>query len=180
MILGINCIVPATLKPVTLDEVKRFCRIDDTNEDDSINELIDSAIDYYEGFTRTTIMEKQWEVYYSELKGQMYMPRPILNSVNGIYIRHYDNSEAEIDSSNYSVFTGKSGFINFNNMIFVHYSQLHAAPYRIVINCGYTSINDVPNDIKTLIKRIILEQYETNSISDKLKSDLNAKKVYLT
>ncbi len=56
MPLTITVVTPPTAEPITLDQAKEHCRIDGTEQDNTIRSYIAAARGYVETFTRRTLM----------------------------------------------------------------------------------------------------------------------------
>lgn len=129
---------------ITLDEVKNFLRLDtsDTSQDEFLQSLLDSAIDYVERQTRLTLTETVFEVsfkdtnlYCVELRKNPFVS---LNSatVDG---EVYDISNIEVDNTRYPY-------------AFLDFDCLCVEDATINFTAGYS---ETPEGLKNLVLSIV-------------------------
>lgn len=88
---------------LTLTDVKKFLRIDGTDEDDVLNDLIKSARDYAEKYQNRKLITQTWELYLDEWPNGFIEISPSLQSVTSVKYTTKDGVENTFDSSNYIV-----------------------------------------------------------------------------
>jgi uncharacterized phiE125 gp8 family phage protein len=60
--MGLVCMVPPSLEPVTLAEAKAFLRIEDSTEDQVVTDLITAARQYVENRTGRALITQTWQL----------------------------------------------------------------------------------------------------------------------
>ena len=90
--------------PVSLSEAKNWLRVDYTEDDSLITELIESATTQVEEFTGYCMREKVYEFYYDEAKDFVEFPYRPLAEVQ--LVEYYDGS-GWLGFSNYRIINGR-------------------------------------------------------------------------
>lgn len=116
--------------PVTLAQVKQYLRIDENDEDSTLNDLLASAVDWLQRETRTTIPTTQW-IWQTCYRPIIAVTMPPLVSVESINC----NGET-VDPSTYQVTSGKPGRIKFTS------TPAGVLDYPLIINftAGYATV----------------------------------------
>lgn len=181
----LNIAVQPIAEPVSLDEAKLFLRVSDTSEDDLISSLITSARSYCEVCTRRCFMTTTFDYYLDSFgtisggyfnrlnrqnptltnflpnTGYISLPRPPLQSVTSI--RYYDTQDVlqTVNTSAYIVKLGSEGIgavtVQYGSLFPIALSQIDSVIIRFV--AGYTSVDTVPEGIKTAIKFLVNHWY---------------------
>jgi len=60
--MGLSLVTGPSTYPVTADEAKLHCRIDGTDENTLVDDLIAAATDYVEQYTGRAIVSQTWKV----------------------------------------------------------------------------------------------------------------------
>ena len=88
----LKLVTPASLLPVTLEEVKEHLRVDDDDEDDLIGIYLDAAIAHAESFMGRALVDQTWDYYldsFPDCGGWIELPRqPVLE------VSAFDNGES--------------------------------------------------------------------------------------
>lgn len=95
---------PAT-EPVTLAEAKAHLRVEHTESDGLITDLITAARQYCEGFQNRQYITAVWELWLDAWpdKDYIHIPRPPLQSVASVKYFGTDNTECTMDPAEYFV-----------------------------------------------------------------------------
>jgi uncharacterized phiE125 gp8 family phage protein len=152
---------------ITLEQAKRQCRIDGTDDDAEISELIDEMTEFAETeldgsrqFLTATYDVPVCGFWYGELP----IPRPPLASVT--HIKYYDASTdtlTTLSSSYYLVRTPWRGPGTIELAPDYEWPDVYTDrtyPVTIRFVAGYGDIDDVPNAIKRAVRLLVKWQYE--------------------
>lgn len=98
------------IEPVTLDEVKVQCRVDHNEDDAYLTTLITVAREWCEEYVKRAFIEQTWECGYEcwPCDGVFELVRPNTLDVESFIYRDADDTEVEIDESNFIVEDGAS------------------------------------------------------------------------
>lgn len=185
---GIRTITAPTEEPIELDEMKDYLKVDTDTEDGLILDLISVAREYAEKYMRRAIMTQTilysldgvpvdydnsnlpsdwpWSLVPAG-KGFIELPRPQLQSVTAV--KYYDtaNTEHTFSTANYYVDTYADVGRVALNLGCVWPSELRSVDsIRIEYVAGYSSIVDVPMQIKSGIKRAVAYWYQNRGDVD--------------
>jgi uncharacterized phiE125 gp8 family phage protein len=168
-------VTSATGEPITLAEAKEHLRVNTTDNDDYITNLITVARQRVEEITNRKLMPQTWKVYYDAWpsSGDNYdhidLPYPPLSTVPSTGIV-YTNSDG--DSTTFSSTAWASDTVSEPGRVVLEYDDdwptetLHNRnPIAIEFQCGYSGSTAVPERIKQAIKIILAELYEQREIS---------------
>lgn len=101
--MALKLITAPTAEPVTLAEAKLHLRVDTTDEDTLITNMIQTAREYCEGFQNRAYLDQEWELVLDEFPAANHIeiPRPPLQSV--VSLTYVDNTGASTvwDAANY-------------------------------------------------------------------------------
>jgi len=174
-----------TLEPVTVTECKQYMRVDSTDDDDLITDMIIAARELCEQHTRrkfittgitlaldafpVTRRESWWDGVrdgaITELNGyakKIQLPFPPAISVASITTYDESNASAVYSASNYRLDT--DGNILLNDGAIWPINLRDADAVRIVYTCGYgASPTAVPYAIKQAIKMTVAALYDDRS-----------------
>lgn len=163
--MAIRVIIPPTVEPVTLDEVKTWCRIDatgdtvaDAADDALLSSLITAAREEAENLTRRAFLEQTLELTLPTFPrwGQgVELSRPPLAEVASVAYFDADNASVTMDEAAYvvlnasdavpsSLYPAPGGF----------WPDTYPRPDAVTIRyaAGWTDAASVPENIKTWIK----------------------------
>jgi len=160
--MGLKQTSAPSVEPVTTAEAKSHLRVDISDDDTLIAELIKAARQLAEAFTRRQFITATYELKTNELAEIIALPRPPLQSVTSIKYVDTSGDTQTASSSLYGVDT-------------------HAEPGRIILAHGQTwptvrdeenavtitykagygdAGSDVPEALKAAIKLIVGDLYE--------------------
>lgn len=170
--MSYTVITPATLKPLTVQEVKDFLRVDSDAEDTLLGVLIDAATEvaqhYLGRFLLTTVVEEFYDFFpvyktgvdpFQGDRNIIYLSRGPVQSVASVKYIDGNGDEQTVTSTDYRTDLvseparimpdhGWYGTKDTVNAVIVRYTS------------GYTQASDVPANIKVALLLIIAEMYE--------------------
>jgi len=153
-----------TSEGVSLSMVKTYLRItqDNTCEDELLNNLISTARQCFEGFTRRTLIETTFKTYRDIWESIYELRRSPLVSITSVQYYDVDNVLQTVDSANYYNTDEEfySKLIFNNNFDFPTLYEREQA-VLITFKAGYAdTIDKVPAKIKTALLEHIMAMYE--------------------
>ncbi len=170
--MSFSIITPASLKALTVQEVKDYLRVDSSDEDTLLGVLIDAATqigEHYLGrFLLTTVIEEFYDffpVYKTGVnpfrgdKNIVYLSRGPVQSITHVKYIDGNGNERTVSASDYNTDLvseparimpeeGWQATKDTVNAVIVRYT------------CGHTQASDVPANIKVALLLIIGEMYE--------------------
>jgi uncharacterized phiE125 gp8 family phage protein len=149
-----------TTEPITLADAKLHCRVDGTDEDTLITELIIAARQYVEGLTRRPLITQSWTYYADDFDYDIEL-KANLQSVTSINYIDTDGNSQLLDTANYSVDT-------FADVGVVYPAYGLSWPYARCVNnsvaiefvAGYGAAADVPSPITQAMLLLIGHFYQ--------------------
>ena len=152
---------PAPEQALTLAEAKAHLRVDHTDDDDYIAELIKSA--FYQAETKTwrALLTQTWDIYFDNFpfsNQQIILPKPPLVTVDSIKYQDNDDNEQTWSDTEYVVDT-----VSEPGRVYPvpngSYPSAYLKPKSVVIQftAGYTTI---PDEIKHWLKVWIADAYD--------------------
>lgn len=150
-------------EPVTLQEARDQCRLDDDVEDGLISEYIAAARDYAERVTGLPLMPQTVTLYADKFCGEMVL-KPNLISVESVKYIDSDGVLQTITPADYTV-DDKS----IIGTVYPAYSKQWPAArceknaVQIEFKCGFESRAKVPDTIKSAMKLLINHWHENRS-----------------
>ena len=170
--MSYTIITPATLKALTVQEVKDYLRVDSDAEDTLLGVLIDAATsvaEHYLGrFLLTTVIEEFYDFFpvyktgVDPFRGDrniIYLSRGPVQSVASVKYIDGNGDEITVAGTDY-----RSDLVSEPARIMPEYGwygtkdTVNAVIIRYT--CGYTQASDVPANIKMAMLLIIGEMYE--------------------
>lgn len=157
----LNVKTAPTSEPVTTSEVKTAGRIDTTEFDALIDELITGARKAMEAKTHRTFLTTTYEMYLDRWYDVIELMRPPVQSVGSVEYKDNDGNFVTINADDYFVdtyadpptinpldFWPTIGELDERNRV------------RITYDAGYGDASDVPQQIKAAIKAIVIDMFE--------------------
>lgn len=160
-------------EPVTLSEIKDHLRIDHSDHDTMLENLIQASREWVEQITGRAIVEQTRAVLYQywPAEGVFQLPYPPIQSVDSLKYTDTDGTENTFSSDNYSVVTGREpgqlvlGYNKTWPTAIIHHDEY---PIEIQYVCGYAATTDsppdyqanVPESIKNAIKLDVERRYD--------------------
>lgn len=166
--MALSLVTGVIAEPVSLAEVKTWCRVDASNHTDDalLLSLITAArqsIDGPDGWLGRALMKQTWDLKLDGFPSGdvLYVPLPPLISVTSITYTDTAGSAQTLATTVYAVDTASEPAriaLKYGQSWPSTYSQIDVVTIRLV--CGYTSANAVPQTIKTAIKALVAHLYE--------------------
>lgn len=157
-------IVPPSEQPVTLADVKAWCKVTHTADDAIFTALIAAAAQKAELFTNRVFIERTFTGFFAGLECSiderglyLALRRGPLLSVATIEVT-VDDAQVTISADDYNV-KQSSGF---SRVVFNEFDEsLDDIPYPLQVDftAGYGGAVDVPEPIKTVIREIVCYWY---------------------
>ena len=152
-----------TIEPVTLAEVKNYCRIDEDRDDALIDSLIEAARDQVETRAGRQLITATWNMYLPDFPSIIRLPRPPLQSVTSIT---YVDSAGDAQTESATVYTADTK--SEPGLIHEAYSQswsTHRADADDVVTVTYVAGygdagTDVPEELKIALMMLVRSVYD--------------------
>ena len=183
--MGLKLITPPSQLPITLEEVKERLRVDFSDEDDKIEELITAATRYLDGKNgrlSRALVEQTWELAldafprrrmlrsFSELHhvdpSEITIPLPPLIAIDSIAYTDANGSEQTLSSNQYEVdITSEPARLRPASGTCWPCTKCVMNAVRITFRAGYVDdaeppVMAVPDDIKTAIALHVKSLYD--------------------
>nr|CAD6412973.1 phage gp6-like head-tail connector protein [Rhizobium sp. Q54] len=167
-------VTPATVLPVTVDEVKAALRIDGDDLHDEIETAIRSAVAHYEGWTGVlgiSLVEQTWRVSFGRFEREMYLPLRPVRSITAINWKDADGVPSAVADTEYTLQTDAGGttYASFFNAYSFPTTLFEKAPVSIDYVAGWPVVDGkatTPADLKSAIKmRVQMQIDEAASVN---------------
>ena len=157
------CMIEAPIaEPVSLDEAKRWLKVETEDENEIILTLITSARLYIEQATQRLLLQQSWRVIFSDLdmSGAYLMPLSPVLRLLGLTLRYSDDSEAALSVAN--VRLTKHGD---DTALLIPQSYrtmlINDARFELDVSLGYgPNGHDVPAPIRQALLMLVAYWYE--------------------
>ena len=170
--MSYTIITPASLKALTVQEVKDYLRVDSSDEDTLLGVLIDAATqvaEHYLGrFLLTTVIEEFYDFFpvyktgVDPFRGDrniVYLSRGPVQSVTSLKYVDGNGDEQTVSTDDYrSDLVSEPARIMPEHGWYGTKDTVNAVIVRYT--CGYTQASDVPANIKMAMLLISGEMYE--------------------
>ena len=146
---------PASL-PIVLDDVKEFCRVEDTDNDTLLTAFMSSAVELAENETGQRFISQQWRLDLGGFDSEIVLPYPKFASVDSI--QYYDTANAlQTLSSDYYDADGVGAVGRISLAYGYTYPSVYPRPdaVQITFTCG-DAIANVPQSAKDAMRTICL------------------------
>ena len=159
-----------SIDPVTVDELKLFCRIDGTEEDTLLANFISAATLMTERNLGRALIQQSITLLMDFWPGEIInLPRPPLISITSVATLDEDNTATTYSSSNYYAITqatpGK--LVLRQGVTWPSNTDRSYAGFRVIFLAGYgIGSTQVPQPIREGIKIWASEMYEGRTIDD--------------
>lgn len=138
---------PVEDEPLTLSEVKEWCKIDGTSEDAILTALIIAAREICEQYTCVSFVQREFSCWLNNYNGSTYLPYGPIRSVDAVY----DENLNEVD---FTLRTTDNGFAQINTPRMI---------LKVEYIGGYEAEkgdNELPEALRTALKAQVLYLYE--------------------
>lgn len=152
---------PAAL-PVSLERVKAHCRVDHSEEDDLLTDLIGAATDHLDGWSgvlRRCLVSQAWSVSFDEFADVMRLPFPAL-TIESVTSLNAAGDETTASPSGYALRRDTLGsFVErLTSAIWPAVSNERQA-VTVTFVAGYGDADDVPKAIQSALLLMIGDLY---------------------
>lgn len=159
----LSLVTAPSVEPITLAEAKLHAKIETTDDDTLITNLIVAARRAAETFCGRAFISQVWDAVYDELPGEEYpfpdalvLPRLPLVSVTGAYYTGTDGTETTWAATNYQVDLISGRLIPLQSWP----SRRERSGFRVRWTAGYASAAAVPQEIKQALLEAVTHFYE--------------------
>lgn len=162
--MGLKLITPPATEPVTLAEAKLHLRVDITDDDALITDIITAAREYVETTTRRQFVTATWEYRmdgFPSSGGDIELPRPPLASVSTVKYNDSDGNQQTLSTAEYDVnIDAVVGHVTpaYGKTWPEHRVETDSIQVQYV--AGYGAASAVPSSIKSAIFLMIGHLYE--------------------
>lgn len=140
------------VKPISVVEARRHCRITSTDDDVLLEALIDVAVQYFDGWNGVLgrcMISQTWDQHYDDFRS-MELPFPA-SSITSIYYDDINGADQLIDSDNYAIRRWNTGRTTISAVAPYTWPLVSGKPeaVRVRFVAGFgPSAADVPAPIK--------------------------------
>lgn len=158
-----SVITPPAAEPITLTEAKDWCRINTTDDDTLVTNLIISARIFGEKYCNRIFVDTDIDCFFNGLDfsncepyGFVQIRRSPLSSITAVSVYSSGSYTATTDY----LLKQSNGFsrLIFQNGIDADAGVIY--PIKVEATFGYGSATDVPEEIRTAIKQHVAFLYE--------------------
>jgi uncharacterized phiE125 gp8 family phage protein len=170
-------------EPVSLDEVKLFCRVDTDAEDDNFGVLISAARALFERETGLVLMAEDWEWTFDrwpvpDSHGQRMLSLPLapVSAITEIVVRDGAGGEVDIPPTDYVADLAGARIVEAKAALWPR-PRAAAVGVRIAFTAGFgTGAGDVPAAIRQALLELIATLYEQRGLAES-ELDLGASRI---
>jgi uncharacterized phiE125 gp8 family phage protein len=160
------------LTPITEEQVQEHLKLSDDEVAalvDTMPRLIADATAYAEDFTWRALITQEWEYYLDAWPSEtyIYIPKPPLQSVEGVFYTLDGEDEAEFEDFTTDTVSEPGKVILNRNESWPTGTLIPANGIRIEFTAGY---GDEPEDVPIRIKQAMLLHTEQNYDGKNLKA----------
>lgn len=169
-IIPVVTVAPAT-EPITTAEAKSFLRVDSSDDDTLIGDLITAARQYVESIVWRSLITQTLRLDLRGFpdSGQILLPRPPLVSVTSIYYTDSDGNSTEwTEAGNWVIDDGREPAIierDYSISWPTVRSSDEIKTVQVTYVAGYGAASAVPGPIKQAIYLALAEMYD-NRLSE--------------
>lgn len=154
-----------TTEPISTAEAKLNLRVDGSDHDSLIAELIGTARAYIEEISNRRLIEQTWDLYLDQFPGaaEIELPYPPLSSVTGIYYTPDGGSELTFAASNYltDLISEPGRIVLKSSASWPGDTLIDTNGVRIRFVCGYgDEAVDVPKPLRQAIHLLVSQWYD--------------------
>ncbi|MFB0832890.1 head-tail connector protein [Brevibacillus laterosporus] len=161
--MAMKLVVKPTQEPITLEEMKAYLRIDDSEFDDVIPPLIQAAVEHCEIYQNRAYITQTWEITFDHFpQSYIKIPKPPLQEVVGITFIDKDGNQIAWGHENFIV----DNYSEPGRIVLAHgktWPSVTLQPIngvRIQFVAGYGDPTDIPERVKQAIKIFVAHRFE--------------------
>ena len=148
-------------EPVTLTEAKLYMRIDNTNDDALIGDLIAAARQAAENWLKRSLITQTWKLAYdSGIPQSIWLPMGPVTGIASVVVVNQDATTQTISSGSY--------WLNAAQNALVMAASLTGFRIEITYNTGYGDATAVPKPIKQGMLSHISYMYDSRAESGEM------------
>ena len=132
-------------EPVTLQEVKDFCRIDINTDDDLVEELITASREQCEAVTGVSFVSREVIAVIDNTNGNTYLPYGPVADLDEVAVEDEDGNEI----TDFKLIGTKFPYLKYPREI-----------VTVTYDGGYA---DLPKDLKTALMNAVYWKYENRA-----------------
>ena len=159
--MALKVVTPPAVEAITLEEAKNYLRVDVTDDDILISDLITAARMFAEAYTWRAILPTTYEYYLESwpVYGVIELPNPPLISVDFVRYTTANNVQFTLDASSYIVDTANEPgrVILKPNYSWPADELLPGLPIVIRFTAGYAV---VPKPVRQAMLMLVAHWYE--------------------
>ena len=169
--MGLTQTVAPTIDPVTVAETKLHMRVDISDDDTLITNMITAATRLAEALTRRQIITATWQLTLDGFPDEIVLPRPDLISVTSVQYVDTGGLTQTLATSEYTVLTDGA----FGKIVEAYektWPDIRDIPNAVTVTytSGYgAATTDVPESVRLAIKTMVADMYEHRMSRDELK-----------
>lgn len=153
--------VAPTLRPVSLEDVKKHLKKTTSSEDDLITIYLDAAIAASENKLQTSIMNSRFTLYAKGFCVHLDLQKKWVSAVNSVKYYDADGNQQTVSASNYTLQDFKvPNVLCFNNSYSFPSTDDREFPVEIDFNAGFTAASGVIANIKDAVFLEATDRYE--------------------
>ena len=159
---NVSEITAPSVEPVALSEAKAFLRIDNSDQDTLVSELIKTARQRVENDTGQSLVNTTWDVWFATFPTERSITVPRLPLVSVTHVKSYDDDDAEstFASSKYLVDTVQGRVaLNDSEDWPDDLRQFNAGVMQFVAGHG-TAGSDVPSPLRLAVYQLLTHWFE--------------------
>jgi len=140
-------------EPLTLSDTKLYLRVDNTDDDTLITNLITAARMIAENWLRRSLITQSWKLAYDlGIPESIWLPMGPVTSLTSVVLVNMDSTTQTIDSSTYWLNAAQNALIMFGCLI--------GFRIEITYTAGYADADNVPMPIKQGMLAHIAAMYD--------------------
>ncbi len=144
---------PPATEPLTLAETKLYLRVDGTDEDSLISDMIVAAREAAEHYLRRSLITRQWTLAYNDcVSGRVPLPMGPVQSIVDVRMIAEDSTETIVDTSLYTLSAART-HLCFSQSVSAHRIE-------ITYEAGYGMAADIPYPIRQGMLSHIAELFD--------------------
>lgn len=154
-------VTAAASLPVSLATAKGFMKIENTDDDQLISDLIDQAVSHIQNITGLKLITQTWRLFFDDLPGGKLLELPLAPIINATEIRVFDDQGVSqiVPSADYQLDIYSNPARLWIDTLLCVGQDLNGLEVDLQVGFGLTGV-DVPGDIIRAILLTIAHWYE--------------------